>query len=227
MIEIPVLNRQILANPLRDPETAKYCDIIRLLFFPAGVHDRTPQFRETLPIAFLLFTDAHPELMAFMSRPEARDLLDDLSRDPLHVFCWQPEEGKTCLTEREKAAMETLHRIFDLGDKPVHPHIVLCDLEMNHRGGRALGEHIYDARLQEYFPFEIENLRSQEYKEAFRDSLGRAIAVVKDPNVESPARTLANALSEPKTFSVLRPSIGRHFREDLTAEFVAAWAVLM
>jgi hypothetical protein len=226
MEEIPMLNGGSLGKPWEDQLSEEYCQIMRSIFFKYGPSNDTPEFTKTYPIGFLLFTNAHPEMRAFMSRPDTWEFLNALTRDHLYIFSHRLNEGQKTLTPDQDEAMVELFKTFELGDVTLTPHLVLCDLEFHHRPGHMPYEHIYDTKLARFFDLSISNMVSDKYSGALRDSLGKAIAKGWKPDTNSPAGNLANTISRVQLAKTFSNAVAGLFREDFSKKFAAAWTLL-
>ena len=228
MIEMPNLNGRSLGKPHVDDVATEYCDIVHQIFFaPYGPSNESEPFEATVPIGFLLFTNAHPEMRAFMSQPDAWDFLNSITGQNLYIFSSRLAEGQRSLNDDQERAILDVFDFFGLGDTPLNPHLVLCDFAMSYTKGGAPYEHIYNARIGEFVSFAIENRPAKDYVDAFRNSLGKAL---KRPPASSesntPSREIGRAIMKAQLVETFRKAIEGLFKDDFSKKFAAAWTLL-
>jgi hypothetical protein len=226
MVEIPILNGASLGKPWESDLAGEYCRIMREIFFTYGPCNDTPEFTHTYPFGFLLFTNAHPEMRAFMARPDAWDFLNALTRERLFIFSHKLEEGNKVLSREQEEAMTLLFKTFRLGDIPLTPYLVLCDFTFHHKPGREPYEHHYDTKLAGFYSLAISNMESSKYIGAFRDSLGKAIAASRLVTTDRPAQHLASTISRVQLAKTFGNVVAGLFREDFSKKLAAAWTLL-
>jgi hypothetical protein len=175
MVQLPIINGKQIGDPYNDKVANEYCNIIQNIFFKEHIWNGTPEFRVNVPFAFLLYTNGHPEFRNFMAQSDTWEFLNSLTRDKLYVFSLKAEKVGQPFSREEEDGVMMLSKIFEIGDIMLSPHLVLCDFDFEHRKGREDWEHIYHAKISNFFSFKLENTNTEGYIKIFREVIAPAL----------------------------------------------------
>lgn len=178
MVQLPIINGRQIGDPHKDKIAAEYCNIIQNIFFKEHIWNGTPEFNVTVPFSFLLYTNGQPEFRNFMALADTWEFLNSLTRDSLYIFSLKPEKVGQPFSKEEEDGVLTLSKIFGLGGIMLNPHLILCDFDFTHKKGDEDWEHIYDARITNYYSFKLENTSPEGYIKMFREVIAPALVEV-------------------------------------------------
>ncbi len=206
MIEIPSLEGKSLNNENDSLFSKAYCETIRNIFFKDGVCNDTPGFQKSFPFGFLIYSNAHPDFIEFMSKEGSWEFLDTVTRSKFFLFSIHPENGQKVLTSKDNETMIGLAKAFGLDEVCLNPQLVICDFDFEHRKGKADWEHIYNTSVKDYFVLELPNLKSDDYRKTLRNTVGSAMSGLKSSNLT--AKDIYNKVRDSHAKELLK-SAGR------------------